>query len=296
MKNIDLITEEQPTRLRSFGRRRRLTVSELLVMAILIVLALAVVLPLLLPWFFVFKTRLEFAYDPWSIPRRISWTNFKEAWTAIQIGQGLINTFKVCVGAVLCTVPSSAMAGYIFARYRSRWTEVIFYIVLMGYFVPVHMVLIPLYQLNSKYGLVDSIAGVFLPMTAFGIPFWTIIYRSFFRSLPGDLADAARIDGAGHFDVFIRVMLPLAKPATVLATLLVFIDSWSDYLLSLIMINDQKLFTMQLRIAQFMNAYGTDHMPRYAAAAVIAAAPTLILYILGHRWILQGTLAGALKG
>ncbi|MFY9443419.1 MAG: carbohydrate ABC transporter permease [Bacillota bacterium] len=295
MRNIDLIAEESA--IRHFGGRRgRLTVSELLIMVVLIILALAVVLPLLLPWFFVFKTRLEFSYNPWSLPKQISWTNFREAWIAIQIGQGLLNTLKVCVGAVLCTVPSAAMAGYIFAKYRSRWTEVAFYVVLMGYFVPVHMVLIPLYQLNTKFGLVDSMAGVFLPMTAFGIPFWTIIYRSFFRSLPDDLAEAAKIDGAGHFDVFLRVMFPLAKPATVLAVLLVFIGAWSDYLLSLIMINNQRLFTMQLRIAQFKNAYGVDHMPRYAAAAVIAAAPTLILYIVGHRWILRGTLAGALKG
>jgi ABC-type glycerol-3-phosphate transport system permease component len=91
-------------------------------------------------------------------------------------------------------------------------------------------------------------------------------------------------------------MLPLAKPATVLATLLVFMGSWSDYLLSLIMINSAERYTMQLRVSQFLNAYGADHMPRYAAAAIIAAAPTIILYIFGHRWIIQSTLAGAVKG
>lgn len=295
MKVHDIIASRKPSKAMS-GRRRRFGISELLIILILIALALIVVLPLLLPWFFVFKTRLEFARYPWALPKQITWTNFKEAWNSIKIDQGFINTLKVCIGAIGCTVPSSAMAGYIFARYRSRWTEVVFYIVLSGYFVPVHMVLIPLQKLNSQLGLFDSLPGVFLPMTAFGIPFWTIIYRSFFRTLPNDLAEAARIDGAGHVGVFLRVMLPLATPATVLATLLVFIGAWSDYLLTLIMINNQKLFTMQLRIAQFINAYGTDNMPRYAAAAVIAAAPTLILYLLGHRWILRGTLAGALKG
>lgn len=295
MKVHDIIASRKPSKAMS-GRRRRFGISELLIILILIALALIVVLPLLLPWFFVFKTRLEFARYPWALPKQITWTNFKEAWNSIKIDQGFINTLKVCIGAIGCTVPSSAMAGYIFARYRSRWTEVIFYIILSGYFVPVHMVLIPLQKLNSQLGLFDSLPGVFLPMTAFGIPFWTIIYRSFFRTLPNDLAEAARIDGAGHVGVFLRVMLPLATPATVLATLLVFIGAWSDYLLTLIMINNQKLFTMQLRIAQFINAYGTDNMPRYAAAAVIAAAPTLILYLLGHRWILRGTLAGALKG
>ena len=276
--------------------RRRTLALKIINIFILILLALVVVLPILLPWFFVFKTRLEFSYSPWSLPTQIRWTNFQEAWVAIKIGQGLLNTLWVCLGAIAGTVPAAAMAGYVFARYRSKVTEVLFDAVLVGYFIPVHMVLIPLYQFSSKIGIVDTLPGLFLPMAAFGIPFWTIIYRSFFRGLPGELAEAARIDGAGHTGTFFRIMLPLANPATVLAVLLVFIGAWSDYLLSLILINDPNLFTMQLRIAQFLNQYGTDHMPRYAAASVIAAAPTLLLYIFGHRWIIRGTLAGALKG
>ncbi|HHT48580.1 MAG TPA: carbohydrate ABC transporter permease [Firmicutes bacterium] len=262
---------------------------------ILIILACAVVFPLLIPWFSVFKTQLEFAYNPWTLPKQIHWDNFKEAWVAIDIGRGLLNTLYVCLGAVACTVPSAAMAGYIFARYRNRVTEVVFYLVMAGYFVPVQMCLIPLYQLVGSLGISDTLPSLFLPMTAFGIPFWTIIYRSFFTSLPGELAEAARIDGAGHFATFFRVMLPLARPATVLAILMVFMGSWNDYLLGLILLNNQKLFTMQLRVAQFLNAYGVDRMPRYSAALIIASAPTLILYIIGHRWIIQGTLAGALK-
>lgn len=263
---------------------------------ILVVLALSVVLPMLLPFFFVFKTRLEFAYNPWGLPPAIRWDNFVQAWEAIRIWQGLLNTFYVSLGAIVCTVPPAAMAGYVFARYRSKVTELIFYAVLAGYFVPVLMVLIPLYRLNSRLGLSNTLPGLFMPMAAFGIPFWTIIYRSFFRGLPGELAEAARIDGAGHAATFFRVMLPLAKPATFLAVLLCFIGAWSDYLLSLIMLNDQRLFTMQLRVAQFLNSYGVSNMPRYAAAVVISAFPTVLLYILGHRWILKGTLAGALKG
>ena len=137
-----------------------------------------------LPFMFVFKTRLEYNYHPWSWPTEIRWINFVEAWRAIQIGQGLLNTFYVCLGAIVCTVPAAAMAGYIFARYRSKVTEVIFYFILAGYFVPVQMVLIPLYQLCGLLNITDTLPGLFLPMTAFGIPFWTIIYRSFFAGLP----------------------------------------------------------------------------------------------------------------
>jgi ABC-type glycerol-3-phosphate transport system permease component len=270
-------------------------VSEMLVTAVLIGLALLIVLPMVLPWLFVFKTQLEYAYGPWSLPKHLIVDNFVEAWESIQIGQGLINTFIVCLGAIVCTIPPAAMAGYVFARFKNRYTEIIFYAVMAGYFVPVQMVLVPLYKMSSKLHLIDTLPGLFLPMAAFGIPFWVLIYRSFFRSLPADLVDAARIDGAGEVRTFLSVMLPLAAPATILALILVFIGAWSDYLLSLVLLNDQSKFTIQLRVSQFLNAYGTDRMPRYAAALLISSAPTILLYCVGYRWIIRGTLAGALK-
>lgn len=275
--------------------RLRYGFAEFFATLVLVLFALIVVFPLVLPFMFVFKTQLEYSYDPWGWPKSFYLKNFIEAWAAVQIGQGLMNTLFVCLGAIVCTIPAAALAGYVFARYRSKTTEFFFYAVLIGYFVPVQMVLIPLFKFNIKIGLANTLPGLFLPMGAFGIPFWTLIYRSFFQSLPGDLAEAARIDGAGHGSTFFRIMLPLAAPATFLALLLVFISGWSDYFLSLIMLNDQKLFTIQLRVSQFLNAYGTGRMPRYAAAALIAAAPTVLLYAVGHRWIIRGTLAGALK-
>ncbi len=279
---------------KAVGPRDR--VPEAVVTIILLLFAAAVIVPLVLPFFFVFKTRLEFFKEPWALPKAINWENFYQAWDGIKLNQGMLNTLIVCAGAIATTVPISAMAGYVFARYRNKATELAFYFILGGFFVPIQMVLIPLYKFCSKVGLANTWFGIFLPMAAFGAAFWTMIYRSFFVDLPGELADAARIDGAGHAGTFFRIMLPLANPATVLAVILVFIGSWNDFLLSLIMISDQKLFTMQLRTWGFMSQYGTNHMPRYSAAAIIAAAPTVLLYIVGHRWVLKGTLAGALKG
>jgi N-acetylglucosamine transport system permease protein len=275
--------------------RLRRGASEIVATAILAVLALVVILPLVMPLLFAFKTQLEFSYHPWALPKHLLLINFVEAWKAVRIDQGLVNTLIVSVGAIVCTLPPAALAGYVFARYRSRATEIAFYAILVGYFVPAQMVLVPLYKMEVAARLNNTLYGLFLPMAAFGIPFWMMIYRSFFKSLPGELVEAARIDGAGHSATFFRVMLPLASPATVLALILVFIGAWSDYLLSLILLSDQRLFTMQLRVAAFLNAYGTDRMPRYAAAAIISAAPTVILYIVGHRWIIRGTLAGAVK-
>lgn len=264
---------------------------------VLILLAALVIVPLLVPFCFAFKTSLEFAYHPWSFPKHFQWQNFVLAWNAVKIGQGLLNTFMVCVGAVILTVPPAAMAGYIFARYRSKVTDILFYVVMAGFFVPLQMVLIPLYKLSVNFGLVDTLPGVFIPMAACGIPFWTMIYRAFYRTLPGELLEAARIDGAGHWRTFLQVVLPLTKSATVLATLLTFMGAWSDYLLGLVILNSQDLFTMQLRVAQFVGNLGANQFPQYSAGLIISAAPTIVLYLIFQKKIIEGTtLAGALKG
>jgi ABC-type glycerol-3-phosphate transport system permease component len=285
---------QRKDRVRSSLRRRH-GAAEIIVTAILVILAVIVIFPLIIPLLFAFKTQLEYAYHPWAWPKTFRLNNFVDSWKAVRIDQGLFNTLIVCLGAIACTIPPAALAGYIFARYKSRATEILFYLVLIGYFIPAQMVLIPLYKMEVALKLNDTLHGLFLPISAFGIPFWVLIYRSFFKNLPNDLAEAARIDGAGHWGILFKVMLPLAQPATVLAMLLVFIGAWSDYLLSLILLSNQNNFTMQLRVASFLNNYGTDRMPRYAAAAFISAAPTVILYIIGHRWIIKGTLAGAIK-
>lgn len=269
----------------------------LVIHLIMIILAALVIVPLILPFAFVFKTQMQFNYHPWSWPTEYHWENFKIAWDSVKLDQGMINTFNVCIGAVAITVPPAAMAGYIFAKYRSKVTNILFYFIMVGFFVPVHMVLIPAYKLELSLGLLNTLPGLFLLMAAFGIPFWTMIFRSFYTTLPVELMEAAKIDGAGHLGTFVRIMFPLAKPATVMSVLLVFMGAWSDYMLSLIFINSQDLFTLQLRVAQFIGSLGANYFPQYAAGIIISAAPTVILYIVFHKWIIQGNvLAGAIKG
>jgi ABC-type glycerol-3-phosphate transport system permease component len=279
------------------AKSKQFSLASFLIHFILVVMAAIVIMPLILPFLFAFKTPLEFAYHPWNLPQQLRWENFRIAWDSVKIGQGMLNTVIVCVGAVLLTVPPAAMAGYIFARYRTKVTDVLFYLVLAGFFVPVQMVLIPLYKISSHLHLIDTLPGVFLPLAAFGIPFWTMIYRAFYQTLPVELMEAARIDGAGHWRTFLQIMLPLSKSATVLATLLTFMGAWSDYLIGLILINTQELFTMQLRVALFIGNLGANFFPQYAAGVIISAAPTIILYVIFHKKIIEGTtLAGALKG
>lgn len=281
-----------------YGQNRwKMQIASLVIHFILLILAALVIIPLISPLFFAFKTSLEFAYHPWSLPRQLHWENFRIAWDSVKIGPGMLNTFIVCLGAILLTVPPAAMAGYVFSRFRTRITEILFYMIMAGFFVPIQMVLIPLYKVSIHLHLIDTLPGVFLPLAAFGIPFWTMIYRSFYNTIPLELMEAARIDGAGHYRTFFQIVLPLTKSATILAILLTFMGAWSDYLIGLIIINSQSRFPLQLRVAQFIGNIGANFFTQYAAGVIISAAPTVILYILFHKKIIQGTtMAGALKG
>lgn len=277
--------------------KKEFSLSSVLVHLVLILLAVVVILPLALPFMFCFKTPLEFNYSPWGLPKQLLWENFATAWNGVRLGSGLINTFLVCIGAVLLTVPISAMAGYIFSRYRSKVTDILFYFIMAGFFVPAQMVLIPLYKVELNLGILDTLPGLIFAITTFGISFWTMIYRSFFTSLPNDLMESARIDGAGHWTIFLKIMLPLTKSATALAIILNFMGAWNDYLLSLILINSNNLMTLQLRVSMFIGQLGANFFPQYAAGVIIASAPTIILYLIFHKQIVHGnTLAGALKG
>jgi ABC-type glycerol-3-phosphate transport system permease component len=277
--------------------KKQFSFSSLVIHFILLILAAVVIVPLLLPFVFCFKTPLEFNMTPWAFPKQFLWENFQAAWDGVRLGIGMTNSFIVCIGTVLLTVPISAMAGYIFSRYRTKVTEVLFYFIMIGFFVPAQMVLIPLYKVEMHIGVIDSLPGVIFALTTFGIPFWTMIYRSFYSSLPGELMESARIDGAGHWTIFFKIMLPLAKAASALAILLTFMGAWSDYLLTLILINSANLMTLQLRVSQFIGQLGANFFPQYAAGVIISTAPTVILYTIFHKQIINGTtLAGALKG
>ncbi len=277
--------------------KKEFSVSSFVIHFALIFLAALVIFPLILPLAFCFKTPLEFAYHPWALPKQLLWSNFKIAWDGLHLDSAMINSFIVCIGAVLLTVPVAAMAGYIFSRYRTKLTDILFYCIMAGYFVPAQMVLIPLYKIEVNIGLINTLPGVFLAIATFGIPFWTMIYRSFYSSLPNDLMESARIDGAGHWTIFLKIMLPLSKSATALAVILTFMGAWSDYLLSLILINSAEIQTLQLRVQQFIGILGANFFPYYAAGVIIATLPTIILYLIFHKQIIHGnTLAGALKG
>jgi raffinose/stachyose/melibiose transport system permease protein len=230
-----------------------------------------------------------------AIPHELSLATFRTAWTDGDFNQLMTSSAIVAVAVVIFTTVLSIPAGFAFGTMRFPFCDFLFYVILTGIVVPFEALIVPLYYNFRDAGLTDSYWGLILPQTALSVSFGTFWMRAFFRSLPPELSDAARVDGASSWRTLWRVLVPIGRPAIVTMVLLVFMWTWNEFLLALVMISDQTHRTAPLGLSAFQSRYGVD-VPGISAAAVFVAAPVVILYVLTQRHFLRGMLAGSIKG
>ena len=253
---------------------------------------------LLAPFAWLLATALKsesadlFAYPPEFIPDPIVWGNFAKAWAILPFPRYIFNTFFIAITTVFLTLFLCSLTGYALARMRFPGRQAILYAVLATTMVPFQVLLIPLFIVTLKLGLVDSYAGVILPVAvnAFGI----FLMRQAFTTIPVDLEDAARIDGCGDFTIYARIMLPLVKPALATLAAFTFVAQWNDFLWPLVVLKSRELYTLQLGLASLQGVFGVNW--RYiSAASIIALAPTIAFFLLTQRFFTAGLAAGAVK-
>ncbi len=230
-----------------------------------------------------------------SLPSSLSFATFGDAWRQGQFDQLMRSSAIVAVAVVAFTSLLSIPAGYAFGTMRFPAANLLFYVMLTGIVVPFEALIVPLYYNFRDVGLTDSYWGLILPQTALSISFGTFWMRAFFRSVPPELSDAARVDGASSWRILWRVLVPIGRPAILTMVLLVFMWTWNEFLLALVMISDETHRTAPLGLSAFQSRYGVD-VPGVSAAAVFVAAPVVILYVLLQRQFLRGMLAGSIKG
>ena len=229
------------------------------------------------------------------LPDSLSLSTFRTAWDEGGFSQLMTSSAIVAVTVVALTTVLSIPAGYAFGTMRFPFADLLFYVILTGIVVPFESLIVPLYYSFRNVGLTDSYWGLILPQTGLSISFGVFWMRAFFRSLPPELSDAARVDGATSWRILWRVLVPIGRPAIVTMVLLVFMWTWNEFLLALVMISDQTHRTAPLGLSAFQSRYGVD-VPGVSAAAVFVAAPVVILYVLTQRQFLRGMLAGSIKG
>lgn len=231
----------------------------------------------------------------WHLPSSWQWGNYAEA---IQTGDLwvtggnslLIAAVKVPLGLLL-----SAAAAYAIARMRFRFHRVVLALIAVGSMVPIQIALGPLFTTMTALDLLDSRAGLILPYLAFGIPYQIFVLYGFFRAIPDELEESARLDGASTVRIFWQVILPLARPALAALFILDFVATWNEYAMATTLLRSQGNWTVPLAVQSFSTQHGTDYGPMNAFI-FLSAIPVLVVYLMFQRYFVQGALAGAVKG
>lgn len=222
--------------------------------------------------------------------------NFGTAWSEGEFGTYLRNSAVVSVSVVLLATLLSCLAGYAFGTMAFPGSSALFYLLLIGLMVPSEAVVVPLYFTFSAVGLTDTYLAMIAPQVAQSLAFGTFWMRAYFRSTPRELVEAARLDGAGHWRTLWSVLLPVGRPAIFTMALLVFMWTWNEFLIPLVMvINDESLRTAPLGLANFQGQY-TSGAALLAAGSVLVALPVVLVYLFCQRYFIRGMLEGAVKG
>jgi raffinose/stachyose/melibiose transport system permease protein len=221
--------------------------------------------------------------------------NFADAWREGNFGSYLKSSVIVAVAVVGISGVLSIMSGYAFGMMRFRGSELLFYVFLLGLMVPMEAIIVPLYYDFRDRGLTDTYWALILPQIGTSVAFGTFWMRAFFRGVPRSLVEAARIDGASSWFTLWRVLLPLARPAVLTMTVLLFMWTWNEFLLALVMVSDEGLRTAPLGLS-FFQGRNTSDLTLLSAGSVIVALPVVVLYVFLQRHFIRGMLAGAVKG
>ena len=221
--------------------------------------------------------------------------NFADAWREGNFSNYLMSSAIVVVAVVTLSTLFSIMAGYAFGMMRFRGQQVLFYLFLLGLMVPLEATIVPLYYDLRDLGLTDTYWSLIWPQVGVSVAFGTFWMRAFFRSVPRSLVEAARLDGSNSWHTLWRVVLPLGRPAVLTMMVLIFMWTWNEFLLALVMVSDEDLRTAPLGLAFFQGRNTTD-FALLAAGSVIVATPVVVLYVLLQRHFIRGMLSGAVKG
>ena len=217
----------------------------------------------------------------------------------VGIAQGnlpyIVRMGVILVAMAMIALFFGAMAAFAIARMRWKLSEFMHTFFLIGMMVPVHCVLIPLFVRFAKLGLTNSQGGLMIPYITFSLPMTIFLLTGFFRSMPGEMFEAAAIDGCGIYGCFFRIALPLCRTGFFVSGLMTFINNWNELLLAMVFISDPMKKTLPVTLTYFVGPYATNYVQMFAAI-IIAIAPTVVVYSLFSNQIVEGLTTGAVKG
>jgi raffinose/stachyose/melibiose transport system permease protein len=265
--------------------------------AIQVLLALngvVMVYPLFVMVLSAFKTNAELFNSPFALPESFSLTNAARVWGETNFVLYLGNSVIVTATAVLAILVVGTMAAYAIARYPFRLSGLVFLFFLSGLMVPLKLAVIPLFIQLDTLGLINTRPGLVLVYVAMGLPSAIFILTGFLRTLPTELEEAARMEGASELRIMLLIMLPLARPALVIAAIQNAVPIWNDFFFPLVFITSERLKTLPQGLTVFMGEYNTDWGVLFSGLS-LAALPIIAVYIVLSRQFIEGMTQGAVK-
>lgn len=253
---------------------------------------------MVLPFLYMLSTALKPEREVFStagalIGSKLAWENFGLAWTYIPFNYFFINTIFVASSVTILVVFTSSLAGYSFARLRFPGRDMLFYLYLGTLMIPAQVIVIPQYILMNYLKWIDTYQALIIPsaFTAFG----TFLLRQFFMSVPFELEDAARIDGCSRFGTYLRIIMPLSKPALASLAVFSFVGQWNSFFWPLIVTNTDKMKTLSVGLKMFQGVYGTEWHLMMAGSAIVII-PTLIVFMFFQKYLAEGIALTGMGG
>ncbi len=228
-------------------------------------------------------------------PEHPDWANFPAVVTGTSLLTYVRNSIIVTAATVAVSLACASLAAYAFSRMTFFMKKTFYLIILMGLTLPVVVVLVPLFQVERTLHLFNTYGALVLPYVGFGIPFAILILKNYFDSVPREMEEAARIDGASLLRAFVSIVLPLTKPALITVAIFQSVNSWNEFLLALLFMTQDAMRTVPLAIVPFIGQYGnqTEYM---FATLILITLPPIVLFIIMQRQFVGGLTAGAVKG
>ncbi|MGI6069211.1 MAG: carbohydrate ABC transporter permease [Blautia sp.] len=241
------------------------------------------------------KANAEIVRNPLSFPKILQLGNYISAWTTGKFANGFKNSIELTGCTILIILICATLAGYVLSAKRIKGSGGVLMYFMMAMTVPIQLFLFPLYYAYAKMGLIGNIPATSLILAAVSMPLAVFLMRTFFLAVPKELEEAARIDGAGTFQVIWNVMRPVVSPGLITVGVIVGLQAWNEYLISSTFLQGEKNFTATLGFLSMNGSYGSN-MGILMASAVILILPIVIFFLIAQKWFVDGMVSGAVKG
>ncbi len=280
------------------GSRLKLAVRAERLLTLLVLVFMTILLLAPLAW--LLSTALKeqsqiFRYPPEWIPNPFVWSNFRDSTTVYPFGRYAANTLIIAGLNITGVLLTASMAAYGFARLRFPGRDLIFMILLSTLMLPFTVLMIPRFIVFRELEWIDTWLPLIVPNWFGGSVFFIFLLRQFFRTIPRDLSDAAKLDGASEFRIFWQIVLPLSKPALAVVAVFVFLDTWNDFLAPLIYITSPDKYTVSLGLSLFQGNFSSQYAYLMAASAMMIL-PTIAVFIAAQRYFIHGVVLTGVKG